>query len=386
MRLHIALPLAFLLLFFGCIEQAQQLMQQPQQNQSAQPVFQCPDGTNASSAAGCSLCSSNCSDSNPCTKDACDPSSGTCSHLPLDGPVANCIGNVEGASCMAYSCVRGTCSQVRTEACCGDARRSPGETCSTCPSDVKCNDGETCCPQGCAKPECSKDSDCDDLVLGTKDACSQPGTCNAKCVRTPINSCENNDSICPFGCSVSTDSDCKVQTTGAATYITNDFIVSFANPHLQECKIVNKSFMDDFIVFDVTFENLRDSSYPVFISDFYARSATYMLEKDRLNWTSTTYYGEDYGKSGDQHPSLRYSFPAQTPLLPSPSDYEHPCSSSERFSSLIENANVQKGQIMQGKAWVKVGMNGGYEKGSWTLGYTPKLDTDHPIEAQIYVN
>jgi len=47
---------------------------------------------------------------------------------------------------------------------------------------------------------------------------------------------------------------------------------------------------------------------------------------------------------------------------------------------------VQQGDIVQGRVWVKIGSNGGYEKGIWSLGYAPKLDASNTIEAQIYIN
>jgi len=177
-----------------------------------------------------------------------------------------------------------------------------------------------------------------------------------------------------------------VQTTGAITHISDDFIVSFSNPGVQSCKIAGRQFYDNYIMYDVTFENRKSASYPLFVSDFYARSATYGLDPERSNRTYDVYKGEDYAKSGDLHPSLRNAFTAATPALSPPEDYEPPCSAAERYLNLLQGGNIAKGGIAVGRAWIKIGSNGEYEKGDWTLGYVPRLATDSPIEAQIYIN
>lgn len=386
MKSALILLLAFLALFYGCIEQAQQLIApqaQAAENATVPQYFTCASGANVTDLFACT-CIPDCSDNNPCTRDACDPQANQCSHLPIDGSAAGCFG--DAGSCRSYTCVRGVCDTVPSGSCCGDGKRSPGETCSSCPTDVNCSQGELCCAQGCMAAACSSDSGCDDSVLGTKDACENPGSCAAKCTNAQIRECTNGDSACPFGCSISTDSDCKVQTTGTTTSITEEFIVSFSNPHLQSCKMAERQFFDNFIIYEVTFENLAPESYPVFVQDFYARSATYGIDQDNADDAYTVYTNDNYAASGEQHPTRRYAFLAQPPLLAPPSDYEPPCNATERFSNLFQNANVQQGDIVQGRVWVKIGSNGGYEKGIWSLGYAPKLDASNTIEAQIYIN
>ena len=387
-----ALLFAFLFFFFGCIEQVAQQAQQilpssPQQATTnitnVTQSFTCKDGTVTSDLSRCITCPADCSDKNPCTRDVCDEATKECSHFPIDGAAPNCAG--DAGNCTQYSCVRGTCSTIPSDTCCGDGKRSPSETCSSCPQDVKCTSTQLCCPQGCLTPACKTDSDCGDNVLGTKDACEKPGTCDAKCINSQIRECTNGDYNCPFGCSSATDSDCKVQTTGTVTSINDDFIVSFSNPHLQSCKIAGRQFYDNYIIYDVTFENKKSASYPVFVSDFYARNGIYGIDAETLNRSYYVYKGEDYAKSGDLHPSLRNAFVAATPALAPPEDYEPPCSASERYSNLFQGGNIVKGSIMAGRVWIKIGSNGGYEKGDWSLGYTPKFTPDSPIETQIYI-
>ena len=124
----------------------------------------------------------------------------------------------------------------------------------------------------------------------------------------------------------------------------------------------------------------------MFVSDFYARSATYGIASDAMNRTYYVYNGEDYSKSGDLHPSLRNAFTAATPVLAPGEDYGPPCSAAERYSSLFQGGNIAKGGIMVGSVWIKIGSNSGYDKGEWTLGYAPKFTPDSTIEAQIRIN
>lgn len=72
---------------------------------------------------------------------------------------------------------------------CGNGIVEQGENCSSCPEDVQCGTGETCCSGTCCQagqqccsgtcttPACNADSDC-----ATGQECQNPGTCSSQCI------------------------------------------------------------------------------------------------------------------------------------------------------------------------------------------------------------
>ena len=102
-----------------------------------------------------------------CKAGVCDPESGACSAEPLD----------DQSACQLDICTSGTC-QAGT---CADLKASEGAPCSTgipCRSDGVCDDLGTCVETPDPACQCSFDSDCDDGLACTADACQSDGTCS----------------------------------------------------------------------------------------------------------------------------------------------------------------------------------------------------------------
>ncbi|MAG45559.1 MAG: hypothetical protein CMH63_02175 [Nanoarchaeota archaeon] len=102
---------------------------------------------------------------------------------------------------------------------CGDGTCNDGETSVNCCQDCECPLGNQCTSNGCIRPECFLDEDCDDNKELTKDSCD-----NYKCKYRNINcnsnsQCDDNDpdtdDFCTSGkCQnlppiCKTDSDCE---------------------------------------------------------------------------------------------------------------------------------------------------------------------------------
>ena len=178
----------------------------PQTNENPSTI-KCPDGTIVKDASSCPKCPASCDDNNPCTQDICSKETAyQCKHVNIDGPQLGCSG--PGQSCKEKTCSAGQCTEQEKTPCCGNGKSEIGETCSTCPEDVKCDAGSLCCSDGCRKPKCATNADCNDGDRTTIDTCQNGGTCDASCSNLEIKECKNGDGICPKGCSAFTDSDC----------------------------------------------------------------------------------------------------------------------------------------------------------------------------------
>jgi hypothetical protein len=145
----------------------------------------CDDGTPCTIGDQCvgGACvggaSASCDDTNPCTTDACDPSSGVCTYEPVVGLV-ECV--PEDVSCGAEFgvCADGQC-QAPSAACppgddpCMPLSCQPGVGCVAMPvTGAPCNDDDPCTSvDTCAAGVCKgKANTCDDSNPCTKDACN----------------------------------------------------------------------------------------------------------------------------------------------------------------------------------------------------------------------
>ncbi len=136
----------------------------------------------AQSQAGAVICqgvASTCSDSNPCTQDTCDPTTGQCAFPPV-----NCN---DGNVCTGDSCDPATGSCVRTNV--------PG----SCDDGNQCASGDFCSGGNCLS---GGPTNCDDHIACTFDQCI-PDT---GCFHIPQNSACNDQNPCTrdvcetFGC------------------------------------------------------------------------------------------------------------------------------------------------------------------------------------------
>ncbi len=206
---------------------------QPTGVESAQPppikTYSCPDGTIVTSLADCPKCPSSCDDNNPCTNDECGQATGfKCVQTNLDGPQLGCSGTA--SFCKQNICANGECVLQAETPCCGNGIIESGEACGNCPADVQCSNGTLCCGDGCKKPACTSNKDCDDESASTTDTCSSPGTCDAVCLHSAIVACKSGDGVCPSGCNYLFDTDCTkyVQNSEVkldiATVLTVDYV------------------------------------------------------------------------------------------------------------------------------------------------------------------
>ncbi len=179
---------------------------------------QCTTGDHCQSGV-CTGTAINCDDSQPCTKDTCDKSSGTCQHANLANTTACNDGNDcttndacnngkcqgvgkscdDGNPCTTDTCSANTCSNANnTNACQGGDKCKVNTTCSngTCQGGtaLDCDDGDPCTTDSCdSSTGCvhapANSGACDDGDPCTGDGTCSNGTCQAG---TPI-SCDDHN-------------------------------------------------------------------------------------------------------------------------------------------------------------------------------------------------
>lgn len=143
----------------------------------------------------------NCADENPCTDDACDPSSG-CVFTPNTNPCDD--GNLctDGDVCNGGACVGGQAPS------CDDGNRCTNDTCNAATgcthtnNTVPCDDGNACTTaDACSMGECHGGSatSCDDRNACTDDACNPA----SGCIHT------NNTVLCDDGSLCTTGDVCR---------------------------------------------------------------------------------------------------------------------------------------------------------------------------------
>ena len=174
----------------------------------------CTDGDVCTLGDGCSggacahLGKNPCSDGEPCTTDACDPSSGLCSHQPAASchrsaclktadcakglvcatAIASCVQCTHASQCApGQACQSGVC--IEGKACASFVPCKPlgmvcdntTGSCVQCLQDGDCGVGKVCQGQRCApKVACNTDADCPavcHLQLKVCADCNAPGDC-----------------------------------------------------------------------------------------------------------------------------------------------------------------------------------------------------------------
>lgn len=224
--------------------------------------------TAISSGAGSCPTAASCDDGSPATRDALE-SGGTCRARCVHTPITECAGGdgycpsgcnantdadcvvtcgngvvegtescdsgiTTGAGACPTSCSDGAACTTDTLVGTGCAR-----TCSYAAVSA-CADGDGCCPSGCdgssdsdCDPQCgngaietgetcdiglagSCPASCDDGDVSTDDSLENAGTCDARCVATPITTCRSGDNYCPGGCNSNVDPDCTAECGNGA--------------------------------------------------------------------------------------------------------------------------------------------------------------------------
>lgn len=120
-----------------------------------------------------------CSDSNPCSVDACDPAQG-CSHVAA-APGASCGGG--------QTCTAGICLPAK----CGDGWCASAESAANCPGDCPedggaCQPSDSACLASCTAAKCKAQADDCNAVSGCKDlgaclsGCGSDLSCMVQCL------------------------------------------------------------------------------------------------------------------------------------------------------------------------------------------------------------
>jgi len=153
---------------------------------------------------GCKGAPKTCNDSNPCTADACDKTTGNCSATPASG---DCD---DGNACTENDvCTEGTCKGAGIT--CDDKNPCTDDTCDKAkgctftPNAATCDDGSVCTKGDvCKEGTCAGDAvNCDDQNACTEDICDpQTGCANnpntASC--DDGDACTNGDMCSGGGC------------------------------------------------------------------------------------------------------------------------------------------------------------------------------------------
>jgi cysteine-rich repeat protein len=170
-----------------------------------------------------------CLDSNPCTQDGCDGSSGACLHLPLDSVPCDADGSV----CTPLDlCIQGLCTPGKALLCddanpCTDNVCNPLIGCIAVNNKAPCNDGDACTSgdtclgggclgaavwcndgNGCTSDSCNPAKGC--VYLPTADPCDDGNACTSNDVCSG-GSCGGEAKTCSDG-NVCTSDGCDPQT------------------------------------------------------------------------------------------------------------------------------------------------------------------------------
>ena len=164
------------LLLFGCAGSQKESapVEQSLQNAStaSTKTFECPNGDIVTDSSKCPK--PNCVDGTVYGECSSNKPKFCNQQLELVAKPSKCgcpegmIYDMNGDNCIA----------------CGNGAVDAGETCSSCPADVKCSTGQLCCAGTCTTPKCSTPADCNDNDTKTGEACANAGTCNATCTHT----------------------------------------------------------------------------------------------------------------------------------------------------------------------------------------------------------
>ncbi|MFT5431016.1 MAG: hypothetical protein ACI9OJ_001695, partial [Myxococcota bacterium] len=217
----------------------------------SQPVSggSCNDGSACTESDSCAngVCSGvlavACNDQNPCTADACEPTTGACASIPQPGTCndgdsctkndacysGGCSGEPvtcnDGDNCTLDACTAGTCQNAPVD--CDDGNPcttdvcSQNDGCTSSTSGLGCVVASDCPASACSTFTCNDCGECvanavvcDDGNLCTAGSCSEPGGC----AFSPLNgSCDDGDSctdddVCSGGSCTGGVNICEVGT------------------------------------------------------------------------------------------------------------------------------------------------------------------------------
>lgn len=118
------------------------------------------------------IATADCDDSNGCTSDTCNTTTGACSHT---------------AQCNDDHCINDLCVACIADAGCNDNNGCTTDTCDlttyTCTNDSACLLGEICINDECVLGDlCVTDADCDDGDDCTTDTCEDSGLCGSETI------------------------------------------------------------------------------------------------------------------------------------------------------------------------------------------------------------
>ena len=165
----------------------------------------CNDGDSCTADDLCSngLCAGTdliCDDGNPCTADACNPASGECEHVTLEGHACD-----DGDDCTAEDACQGAiCVGSEPLSCkdgnpCTDDHCSPELGCFFVANEASCDDGNPCTVDDrCKLEKCypGEEIDCFDGNVCTLDACDiVSGECTHEAAQWPC----DDGSLCTTG-------------------------------------------------------------------------------------------------------------------------------------------------------------------------------------------
>jgi len=253
----------------------------------------CTSGETCVDEAGTLVCQgpTSCNDSNPCTQDQCDESTGLCAHPPVsceDGnsctgdacdPVSGCTRTFVGGTCndgdvctAPDACTNGNCIGAPRDCddgvdCTGDrCDRNLGGLCDHIPRSQFCDDGNPCSSDICTQVGCQHQpipgpctplNKCLEPVcrLGTcgglpitcidGDSCTQDFVCNPStgCVYPPL-SCDDHDACTVDSCSSQTGCAHAAISCDDGIACTVDFCDLSGCGHAPNCDDLNACTMD----------------------------------------------------------------------------------------------------------------------------------------------
>ncbi|MEW6035222.1 MAG: DUF4352 domain-containing protein [Candidatus Micrarchaeota archaeon] len=191
-----------------------------------------------------------------------------------------------------------------------------------------------CCSGTCARPVCNSSADCDDNDKSTVDTCQNADSCDATCSHSQITSCTDSDGVCPDGCNVFNDNDCKALSPGTAADSGN-LQISVSNPYVQVCTSDYSEDKDTYLVFEVNVENRGTKKEYISSMEFSA------VDPNRKQFDGS--------------------------ILSYPTVFGGNCADAK--NDAFSGGNLLPGSKDNGKIWIELSNTGSYSKGKWYIVY-----------------
>lgn len=148
----------------------------------------------------------------------------------------------------------------------------------------------------------------------------------------PTTTCTDGDGVCPAGCNVFNDNDCKALTPGTSADSGN-LRLSVSNPHIEVCTSDYSVDNYTYLVFDVSVENKGTTDEYISSMEFST------VDPNRKQFEGSV---------------LSY------PIVISPSDN---CKNAK--NDAFSGGNLLPGSKYSGKIWIELSKTGSYAKGKW---------------------